>query len=374
MYDITYVMPDGFSVTVATNDSSGKPFAKYTYSPTDARTLPVATDLSDVSNATFAGWYTDADYTTAVTSVPAGSTGNKTYYAKYTRSITIYLEAIAGAGWGTTLASDVTAVYGKPLTAPDAVASASKTGYTLVGWKSGLDGVVSFVFGSTPYDDPCNGFIWGEWTEGSVTNFSGTVAEFSSLDFTIAGTGTEENPCPVTVNNIATSADIRTIAAKFEDMMGTDVYCDLVLNGTITTLGGNTVADTFSYGGSALCSVDLSGTSVTSIISAVFYGCNNLSSVTWPSNLESIAANAFSYTNLTSVTLPASVNKIFMTAFWECDELTTFDASGTWTLYDGDGNVVEAGITLDAERMKNPESVFVGFDVNVQMNYYYQKN
>lgn len=377
VYDITYVMPDGFSVTVATNDSSGKPFAKYTYSPTDARTLPVETDLSDVSNATFAGWYTDADYTTAVTSVPAGSTGNKTYYAKYTRSITIYLEAIAGAGWGTTLASDVTAVYGKPLTAPDAVASASKPGYTLVGWKSGLDGVVSFVFGSTPYDDPCNGFIWGVWTEGSVTNFSGTLAEFIALDFNVDGTGTAESPCPVTITGVTGSSDFDTIVNKLDSYQTPSydpgVYCTLDLSGcNFTVIPRSAFTCSSSIGNRGIMGITLPDT-VTTIEYGAFYD-TGVTSITLPANLQSIARHAFRYSDLTSVTIPSSTTTISISAFQESSNLETFTAIGTWTLYDGDGNEVIPGITLNAQKMKDPGTVLSGYDDSTHREYYYQRD
>ncbi len=378
-YTITYSMPDGLTITVATNDSSGKPFAKYTYSPTAARTLPVETDLSE-NILHFEGWYTDADYTTAVTSVPAGSTGNKTYYAKFSRSVTIYLEISDGGGWGTVLASDVTAVIGKTLTAPDAVASASKPGYTLSGWKSGRSGEeVSFVFGSTLYGGSCTGVIWGVWMEGTVTNFSGTVAEFSSLDFTINGTGTAECPCPVTITGVTGFSDFSTIVSKLDsyETPSSDpgVYCTLDLSGcNFTVIPVNAFACSSSIGCRGIMGITLPDT-VTSIEYGAFYSID-ITSITLPSSLQSIGEHAFRYSDLTSVTIPASTTTISISAFEESDNLETFTAPGTWTLYDTSGNPVVSvsGITLDAAKMKDPSNVLSGYNSNTHSEYYYQKN
>lgn len=374
-YTITYSMPDGLTITVATNDSSGKPFAKYTYSPTDGRSLPVATDLSE-NILTFEGWYTDEDYTTAVTSVPAGSTGNKTYYAKFSRSVTIYLEKIDGSGWGATLASDVTAVIGKPLAAPAAVASASKPGYTLSGWKSGRSGEeVIFVFGSTLYGGSCTGVIWGVW--GSVTSFNGTLAEFSAFDFTIDGTGTADCPCPVTITDVTNSSDFNTIVSKldsYETPSSTPgVYCTLNLSGcNFTVIPRSAFTCSSSIGCRGIKGITLPDT-VTTIEYGAFYDIG-ITSITLPANLQSIARHAFRYSDLTSVTIPSSTTTISISAFLESRSLETFTAPGTWTLYDGDGNAVVSGITLNAQKMKDPGTVLSGYNDSTHREYYYQRD
>ena len=378
-YDITYVLPDGLTgVTIAENDSSGKPYNKYTYnssSTTGRRYLPNGTDISGTTMS-FDGWYTDEDYTTAATYVPEGSTEDKTYYAKFSRSITVYLEKFE-TSWGAELATDVTAVYGKTITAPTEVASASKAGYTLSGWKTGPDGEeISFVFGTTVYSG--TGAIWGEWTEGSVTNFSGSVAEFSSLDFNVAGTGTAENPCPVTVTGISgssPSSDLSAITSKLtEYRIGTDpgVYCTLDLSsGNFTTVPSMAFecAGYDDIGNRGIVGITLPNT-VTTIEYGAFYG-SHLTSITLPTSLQSIGESAFyaSY-GLTSVTIPNSVTTINMTAFEDSGNLETFTAPGTWTLHDGDGNAVVSGITLDATKMKDPSTVLSGYSGD----YYYQKN
>ncbi len=69
-YTITYVTPDG---TVNSN------IEEYTIE-TDLTTLTEAS----LTGYTFRGWYTDASYQSAVTTVAGGEIGNKTLYAKFT--------------------------------------------------------------------------------------------------------------------------------------------------------------------------------------------------------------------------------------------------------------------------------------------------
>ncbi len=243
--------------------------------------------------------------------------------------------------------------------------------------KSGLDGVVSFVFGSTPYDDPCNGFIRGVWMEGTVTNFSGTLAEFSALDFTIDGTGTAECPCPVTITGVTGSSDFYTIESKLNSYTTPSstpgVYCTLDLSGcNFTVIPSSAFGCSASIGNRGVMGITLPDT-VTSIEYGAFYD-TNITSITLPSSLQSIGEHAFRYSDLTSVTIPSSTTTISISAFEESNNLATFTASGTWTLYDTSGNPVVSGITLDAEKMKDPSTVMSDYNDSAHSEYYYQKD
>jgi hypothetical protein len=64
---------------------------------------------------------------------------------------------------------------------------------------------------------------------------------------------------------------------------------------------------------------------ITQIAAKAFEGQTNLSSVTLPSSLTTIGANAFASTSLKSITVPSSVTSIGDLAFSSCSQLTSAD-------------------------------------------------
>ena len=115
-YDITYY-PDG---------GSGATNRKYTIEDTPI-TLPIPTKTEH----TFMGWYTDIGLATGpVTTIPTGSTGDKTFYAKW--QITEYsITYIQNGGTGAT--NGIYTNQSPTITLPIA-SEMSRTGYTFVGW------------------------------------------------------------------------------------------------------------------------------------------------------------------------------------------------------------------------------------------------
>lgn len=81
---------------------------------------------------TFGGWYTSADFTgTKITSISAGTTGNKTLYAKWTpNNYTVTFNANGGSVSPTSKTVTYDGEYGT-LPLP------TKSGYTFVGWYTG---------------------------------------------------------------------------------------------------------------------------------------------------------------------------------------------------------------------------------------------
>jgi hypothetical protein len=70
-------------------------------------------------------------------------------------------------------------------------------------------------------------------------------------------------------------------------------------------------------------SLDLSGSTITTIPWAAFSSCSSLTGIVIPNSVTSIEEGAFtSCKNLTSVTIPNSVTSIGMSAFSYCDNLT----------------------------------------------------
>ena len=99
------------------------------------------------------------------------------------------------------------------------------------------------------------------------------------------------------------------------------------------------VAGTTKYSGSVVIPEDVSYNwnlyRVTSIGSAAFSFCSNLTSVTIPSSIKDIGSEAFSFcTSLTSVTIPASVTSIGYGAFWDCYNLSYLSVNKFNTKYD----------------------------------------
>jgi len=116
-YTITYVMDRGF------NDEANP--ATYTI-------LDAAITLVDPEKEghTFNGWFADAGFTTASNTIPAGSTGNKTFYAKWTiNSYNITLDVNGGDALTQT-------TYTYNFAATLALPTPVRLGYDFDGWET----------------------------------------------------------------------------------------------------------------------------------------------------------------------------------------------------------------------------------------------
>jgi uncharacterized repeat protein (TIGR02543 family) len=72
-----------YTITYELNGGTNPSNAKTSYTIEDEYTLPTPTK----TNYNFGGWYTSSDFSgTAVTRIAKGSTGNKTFYAKWTQN------------------------------------------------------------------------------------------------------------------------------------------------------------------------------------------------------------------------------------------------------------------------------------------------
>ena len=83
---------------------------------------------------------------------------------------------------------------------------------------------------------------------------------------------------------------------------------------TLETIGDN------AFASSGLTSVDISA-GLTTINYGAFMNCANLSSVTIPEGVETIGGSAFCKTGLTSLTLPSTIRSMSQ-SFYGCDSLT----------------------------------------------------
>lgn len=117
-YNIAYELNGGVNAAsnpATYNDDADTPLA-----------APVRTGYS------FGGWYDNEGLNgTPVTGIPAGSSGDKTFYAKWTiNAYTLRFDAFGGSA-----VAPITQNYGTALTAP---AAPTRTGYTFSGWHPAL--------------------------------------------------------------------------------------------------------------------------------------------------------------------------------------------------------------------------------------------
>ena len=122
-----------YNITYELNGGTNAPGNPTTYSNTTGATLADATK----TGYTFGGWYDNAQFNgTAITEIPAGLTGNKTVYAKWTANT--YSVAFNNNGGSGTM-SNQSFTYDeapKPLTSN----TFTRTGYTYSGWNTAANG------------------------------------------------------------------------------------------------------------------------------------------------------------------------------------------------------------------------------------------
>jgi Listeria/Bacterioides repeat/Listeria/Bacterioides repeat/Listeria/Bacterioides repeat len=169
-----------------TNNSSNP--ATYTIAST-------AITLADPSYTgyTFGGWFTNAGLTgTAVTSIPAGSTGNQVFWAKWTAiSYTITYNLNSGTNNSSNPATYTIASTAITLADP------SYTGYTFGGWFTNV-GLTGTAITSIPAGSTGNQVFWAKWTATTYTityNLNGGTNGSNPSTYTIASaTITLANP------------------------------------------------------------------------------------------------------------------------------------------------------------------------------------
>ncbi|MCR5534659.1 MAG: leucine-rich repeat domain-containing protein [Bacteroidaceae bacterium] len=149
-----------------------------------------------------------------------------------------------------------------------------------------MEGIGSNILSGCPLDKvtlpTAPTYIWGE-------AFSGT--KLTSFDL------------PATVEFIGDRA-FDGVPIKFIDVSH------------VTSLGE------YCFNNSGLMSVQLNN-QITGIPEGLFNGCKKLASITIPTNVKTIGANAFGGSMLTSVTIPESVTEIGASAFNWCEKLST---------------------------------------------------
>ena len=122
---------------------------------------------ADKTGYTFDGWYSDDTYSTKVTTIPAGSTGNKTFYAKWTvNRHTITWNANGGTLNGAE-SSSVSAEFGSSVSAvkpadPTKAANEEYT-YTFAGWYT--DAGCTTALGENDTVPDKDMMLYAKWTQ-----------------------------------------------------------------------------------------------------------------------------------------------------------------------------------------------------------------
>nr|WP_274963923.1 InlB B-repeat-containing protein [Bifidobacterium crudilactis] len=174
-YNITYELNGG------TNHASNP--ATYT-----VESLPLTLQNPTLSGFTFAGWYTEAGFVTKVTSIPVGSTGAKTFYAKWTYQVTYNANSATS---GSAPAKSAATVKGAAVTLAANSGSLARTGYVFAGWNTAADGTGTSYAVSSSQTFAGNTTVYARWVAEyaityelngvSVTNPNPTAYSEASL-------------------------------------------------------------------------------------------------------------------------------------------------------------------------------------------------
>jgi uncharacterized repeat protein (TIGR02543 family) len=183
----TPVGPETHTITYILNGgtNAGANPASYTNAE-----LPITLAAPTREGYTFEGWYADSGFTgTALTSIPADSTGNKTFHAKWT--------PVAGPGTytivytlngGTNAGANPSAYTGADL--PITLAAPAREGYSFGGWYADSDFSGSVV-AEIPADSTGNKTFYARWSP----------AEYAITYELNGGTNTEANPATYTIES-----------------------------------------------------------------------------------------------------------------------------------------------------------------------------
>ena len=214
-------------------------------------------------------------------------------------------------GWGTTFGGRPTALWIQSV-ATGAATDISATTATLTGTvnPAGLTTSACFEYGLTDN--------YGSTVAVALAPDNGTNTQAVSASLTGLQPATTYHYRLVITNSQGSAyGDDATFATANTLTQGD--YTATFANGQATITGFNV-----DYSGNLVITDSLGGCPVTGIGRAAFSGCANLTGVTFPSSVASIAINAFiACSGLTEVTIPRNVTSIAYGAFGECSRLTT---------------------------------------------------
>jgi uncharacterized repeat protein (TIGR02543 family) len=250
----------------------------------------------------------------AVSGIAAGSTGDKTFYAKWT-PITYTVQYNANGGTGTTASSAHTYGTARTLSAN----GFTRTGYTFGGWAAQADG------GGTGYTDEQSVSDLSSTQDATVNLYAKWTAITYAISYELYGsTNPEENPASYTIESAAI-----TFAAP-----------------TRTGYTFKGWYDNAAFTGSAVTGIPIGST-----------GNKTLYAQWWPD----VSVNVTVWVNQDSNILSASTNNVTISKSGSGEKPTSFTAEVTsaysdvqWYLYGEPGPVSTAqSVTVNAEDCAN---------------------
>ena len=274
----------------------------------------------------FGGWYTNADFSgEKVTTIPYGTDGNKTYYAKWIDEIsctsTQLLTMFEGFNKGdiTVHITDVNPSYEVLKNA--LINTSVKITLDLNNCTS-ISTVPSNAFAN------CSNLTGINLPNTVVTIGSGAFKNDSSLKIVGLPTAITIVGAQAFMNCSALEAiSFGDSLTSIENEAFTNCCClqEIEIPDTVTTIGNKAF-----MGCSSLQEVTI-GNGITEITSYCFSDCEQLTSIVLPENLELISSFAFANCkNIRTITsLPTTLETIGMNCFEGCSSLTTIELPNT---------------------------------------------
>lgn len=154
--------PVPFSITYVMNEVGSQGNNPVSYN-IETPTITLA-NPADVEGYIFEGWFNDAGFTHPVNKVPLGSTGNKTFYAKWTKKTyrIMYLADNNSQG----AVTDQFKEHNVPFTL-ESVGYFNRKGYAQTGWATVANGEKVYEFGAT-YEENAALTLYPSWSDPIV--------------------------------------------------------------------------------------------------------------------------------------------------------------------------------------------------------------
>ena len=295
--------PTSYAIFYELNGGVNDSYNKETYTIEDGKiTFNNPTKLG----YEFKGWYADSALKKKITSIPTGSHGDITLYAKWEIVEYTITYKLDGGKLSGKVVKKFT-INDLPVTLP----TATKSGMTFLNWGK----------------DTWDGEIVGKITEcGNIT----VVASYLDPDLKLTLSTDQTYYVVESYSGWATKLVIpayyqgkvvKEIGKKaFYDYWGINVtLTEVKLPKTITYIGGSAF-----YNQNELEVINIPD-GVRTIGDYTFYSCSELKSINIPDGVRTIGSNAFYWcVELESIILPDSTREIGWQAFWGCKKLTFY--------------------------------------------------